>query len=414
MTHRSRRLLISLGALVVVWGAGVCASAQPVIVQTHPREWTLQATINVRSYQDARRTDRSPTIDVWKFDTAAIVFPLLQESGSHQMIDRQLVSTLSFNDRVVDESPTMLTGYQSGTRLGRWDLVDKEGRELELKLSIPTRCWETQLNEEAAARISWPSGDWPPIPASTFQPQMYVDFGPEGPYDMRPIENAVKRWTDGKPKSVPPATLAKWLTGQVVQSFQVSGTGLAFDRTGMIQGIDLQGAPRAARRGRGSRFDMACLLVAVFKEAGLPARLVIGLDTGFEDEKDEFLGGNDSKDELRAWVEFALYDETSSRTYWIPVDPVRIREKSSRLSNDFMDKPLAYFGTHDELDGVIPFAFQFHPPTTVRAYGSPGFWGWLVTPEPPKRAYQMLRFEAVSTPVRGGRPTDTGRGRGRR
>ena len=43
------------------------------------------------------------------------------------------------------------------------------------------------------------------------------------------------------------------------------------------------------------------------------------------------------------------------------------------------------------------FAFQFHPPTSVRAYGSPGFWGWMVTPKEPTRAEQQISFNVVTT-----------------
>jgi hypothetical protein len=95
-------------------------------------------------------------------------------------------------------------------------------------------------------------------------------------------------------------------------------------------------------------------------------------------------------------VEFALVDPQTSREIWIPVDVARMRKGSSRPPS--LDRPWKYFGEHDELDGIIPFAFQFHPPTTVVAHGSPAFWGWMVTPKPPDKLVQVVRFDAITTP----------------
>jgi hypothetical protein len=120
---------------------------------------------------------------------------------------------------------------------------------------------------------------------------------------------------------------------------------------------------------------------------------VIAWDTGDHDDK-SFLERSETA-RLRAWTEFYLYDEKGRSGNWVPVDVLRLRKSSSRAGK--LDQAWKYFGTHDELNSVIPFAHQFHPPTTVRAYGSPGFWGWLVTPKPPDRARQTLSFTASST-----------------
>jgi hypothetical protein len=93
-------------------------------------------------------------------------------------------------------------------------------------------------------------------------------------------------------------------------------------------------------------------------------------------------------------------DEGAGQLHWIPVDVVRMRKSGSRTQP--LDKEWKFFGTHDELSGVIPFAMHFHPPTSVRAYGSPGFWGWLVSPKPPETAVQALTFTAWRTPKHGG------------
>lgn len=363
-----------------------------------PHEWTLEATVNVRAWRTTDPSTKLPVIEKFEIDTAAIVFPLIQQTAGHAAKD-PTESELRVNDVVIPTSYEFMTGYHSGTRLGKWRLMDWSGDEVQLKVKIATTCFKTRFNEAAAEAIEWPKGDWPPEAASTFDPQFYVNIGPpDKGYDMEPIRELVKVWTNGKdPKSIKPVTLAKYFAGEVWELAQPSGNGLGFNRLGQLEGIDLQGAPVTARRRRGSEFDIVCLLAAVYREAGLPARTVIGLDIGErEDLNRRTIFESKGSPKLRAWVEFALYDESRGQVQWVPVDVVRMRKNTSRPPA--LDKPWPYFGTHDELDCIIPFAFQFHPPTTVRAYGSPGFWGWMVTPKPPERAVQALTFRAQFTP----------------
>jgi hypothetical protein len=124
---------------------------------------------------------------------------------------------------------------------------------------------------------------------------------------------------------------------------------------------------------------------------------VIGYDLGnSKTTGKQFLGKRGSSD-LRAWAEFALVDPKSGKEIWVPVDVVRMRKSGSRAKP--IDQKWNYFGSHDELDRVVPFAFQFHPPTTVVAHGAPAFWGWLVTPQPPERVMQTLRFVGITAPI---------------
>src|SRR5205814_2330522 len=126
-----------------------------------------------------------------------------------------------------------------------------------------------------------------------------------------------------------------------------------------VEGLNLQGAAETAKKGRGSEFDMVSLLAAVYRTAGLPARTVIGWDVGeSKRDKNKFLAKTGSGS-LRAWVEFALSDpDAEGGITWVPVDVVRIRHSST--SPPAPDRPWKYFGTHDELDGIVPFAYQFH------------------------------------------------------
>lgn len=400
-----RALCAAIAGWTAVATSVATAQPNPFITLDHEHYWTLKLAVNVRSYQEQphQRPGDIPRFEVWTFDTVSVVFPLIERTAGHRLDLRNVQSRFTFDDDVVSEGrpELMPRTYHSGARLGRWDALKVHGRELELQLDLPMMCARTTFNEEAAAGVGWPNGPWPAEAASTFEPQMFIDHDADGPYDMEPVRRFVQRWTGGRPQSQPPLVVAKWLAGKMVEEFQLSGQGLKWYR-GQLQGIDLLGAPEAIRRGRGSVFDMACALTAVYREAGLPARVVIGWDVGdrkADRDDDLFLLTGGKGADLYAWVEFFLYDETTGAQGWIPVDVARIRRKQTRLARDFMDRPLRYFGTHDELDGLLPFALHFHPPTTVRAYGAPGFWGWFVTPEAPERAFQSLRFVAITTPV---------------
>jgi hypothetical protein len=370
-----------------------------LIQRINPHDWTLTVTVIVNAFQEQYATDHSPAIEYFDFETAAVVFPVIKDTAASQTNDSRFKGSLYFDGRLSDESPKFLPDpYPSGTRLAKWQIADKRGRSVKLNVEIAMTCWQTKFDEKAAAAVGWPKGPFPPAAASTLEPQNYIDRSPDGkPYDMKPVKDLLNRLTDGRsPKSQAPVALAKWIAGEVVRGIQPSGAGLRSARTGQLEGIDLQGAPQTAERSRGSEFDIVCLLAALYRQAGLPARTVIGWDTGDSTGSGDTFLKNTDQQRLRAWVEFALYDEASKTLTWVPVDVARIRNSSTRPPS--IDQPWPYFGSHDRLDGVIPFAFQFHPPTTVLAYGSPGFWGWLVTPEPPKHAWQSLTFMAITTP----------------
>ncbi len=388
---------------------------QEIIERKDPHNWTFNVHVTVRAWSE-RDARNMPKNDVWSMSTAAVVFPIPEKTSSSKTNDAGITSEFSFNDRPTGAKMTLIPQlYHSGTRLARWELLESKGSQLELKIAVPMTSFKTVFNETEAMKLPWPSA-WPEIAASTFEPMMYIDVGPDArgqieAYDPKPIENLLKEMIGtNDPKSIPATQLAKYIAGELQRRFQPSGSGISWSqRGGAMEGIDLLGAPAAAKAMRGSQFDMTCVLVALYRKAGLPARLVVGYDAGADSNDRDFLSKRrgSSREKLRSWAEFALVHPANEKdVIWVPVDVVRMRERST--SPAALDRPWPYFGTHDEMDGLCPFAFQFHPPTTVRAYGSPGFWGWLVTPEPPEKAFQTLRFEAISTPKRGDDPKPSG------
>jgi len=225
--------------------------------------------------------------------------------------------------------------------------------------------------------------------------------------DHPAIKNLVAKWTGGQPSRYRPAVLAKVLAARAIEHFQVSEQRFVFGRISEVAGLNVHGAVHAARHGDGSVFDYAAFLTALYRAAGLPARVVIGYD--MEASMGSRLGIRDHHEDcerdiglrhfplpiLRAWVEFYLLDEAAGRAEWIPVDIEQQRRVSSEPRP--IDQPWKFFGNNECLDNVAPISFHFHPPTTVVNAGPPAMWGWLAAPRLP-RIEQRLDFGATEPP----------------
>lgn len=382
-----------------------------VIKPGRTRNWTLRVNVHVDAYQTDPRKLGQPgykelQVKPITFETAAVVFPLVIASAGSEAVPEAMRGTLFFDDRPMDTEPELSpTIYHSGTRLARWEMTNKTGREMDLRVEIPMTTWETVFDEKLAERAVWPAGGtWPEVAASTFSGLAFVD------YQSPVVTNLLSQWSGGKdPKTVRPVPLAKYLAGQVLELMQPTGSGLEYARNGELEGFKLQRASTTLNLKRGSEHDIAIALCAVYLAAGLPARTLIGYDvTATKGEDSGPFGKAKGSAGLRSWVEFALYDESADRLIWVPVDIVRQRKSSSKAPP--LDRPWKYFGSNDELDDVMPIAFQYHPPTTVVAHGSRCFWGWLTTPTIPEGASQYIKFESMTTPNRGRQPQrDSGR-----
>lgn len=395
----------------------------PYIEQTNWRDLALTANITVNSdsptekiqYRDpfTGQIVELPVVRPFEFRTLAMIFPVLPSTGSSDPYPREVRGSLSLNGRTVDDSPEYMTGYPGNVRYARFDAGDNTSttmcRQVQLEIVLPMRCYRTRFDEAAALRVPWPTGAWPDEAASLLRPQLFIETGIDAQgkvreFDPQPVKDALARFLGEEqirdPKRVNPIALAKILTGKVWSNIQIDGDGVAGTRTGEIAGLDLKPPAWTLRDRRGSPHDVNTLLVALMREAGLPARVVVGWDVSSSGDK--FLKSGSRRNSLRAWVEFCLYDEANNTINWVPVDVVRMRATTSRPPA--LTQNWRFFGTHPDLDSVAPFAFHYHPPTDVASYGFPGFWGWFVTPATPASAEQFLRFSAASLPVRGGEP----------
>lgn len=412
----------------------------PYVTRSQPRDWTLTVRVDVRadapgagalvlkspapSKQNAEDAGQIAS-SLFNFQTLTMVFPVPPETSGAKPIDANLSATLRINDRVVDDTVELVKKqqnnqpYPAGTRLALVsvkvgpnpeDLKSGECRNIAMELKVPMTCWRLAFDEKNAMLVDWPKGEWPATAKTLLTSQMiFMDAAPDGsPYDLTQLKTTVSQWTKGNPKSVPPVMLAKSIASQVITRVQPTGDagdlerpGMKFLRTGQLQGLMLAGPAATLRDGRGTDMDIAVLLAAAYREAGLPARIVIGWDdqAGLSGSRDNFLNKNKSRGGFRTWVEFCLYDEPKNTINWVAVDVVKQRKVSSRPPA--LDKPWPYFGSNDEFNNVAPIAFQFHPPTTVLSYGYPGFWGWMMTPAPPSQAYQAITVQIDRSSKRG-------------
>jgi hypothetical protein len=253
--------------------------------------------------------------------------------------------------------------------------------------------------------VPWPRV-WPEEASSALKPQTYIERGltSDGEvkdFDPKPLEATLAGWLNEEGikdvKSVPLVQVAKVLTGRVWKAVQPSGDGqVSQKRTGKMMGLQIQPPSVTLDRGRGSEHDMVVLLTAMLKQAGIPARTVIGLEA--QADGDRFLDDRGGSKGLRAWVEFCVYDEAQNTINWVPIDIFMMRRGAPRPPK--MNTEWKLFGTMEKTAELVPFALQYHPPTDVATYGIAGFWGWFVTPKAPADVEMTLSFHATSVPRR--------------
>lgn len=435
MSRLTERMILSaaLGfALAAHAGAQVLTErVTPYLVRSDPQEWVLTTTVSLYANHLAPGQD-GPLIEAqeFKIEQATIFFPMPLRSASHDRERNSISASLLFVGREVPmqkgfiDTDSARNPIHSGEVYSTWLFKDvKANLNMIFKIESRVTCWNTEFDESLAMKVPWPTGTWPKEAASTFEPELFINEDFEGAYETDSVARLAERLTKGKVKNQPPMVAAKWLAGEIARSFQpskyvsISDARPATARqsgqsVGATSAYEVIGAEEAARRGKGTEFDMALLLVAVYREVGLPARLVFGHATGGNlAENSPFRGSDKAEPGPYAWVEVALYDESQARPdqqlTWVPVDIVRIREE--RSFGRKLDQPWPGFGTSDNLNEIVPVAFHMHPHRVgASSYGGsqrdrlprPSIWGWNVVPETPQGIEQVISFSATS-PSRG-------------
>ena len=403
--------LLALGAAVGSGWAQSSADVLPLpqdnrfITLKDPNLWTTTVQVTLTYYSDTVHNDNAPSvyIESWDYNDMTVVFPFIESTASSTRTMDKIRGELFVDSHSVDDKPTIIGPYQSQAVYARWDGGAGKGvKAIRLVQSEDLVCYETIYHEDQAATLEWPTTPWPAEADSTFQPQQFVSNVRSSMDVDTPVTRLVRQWTDGKdPRAVRPALLAKFLAGRVLEHVRTVLPPTTTERdadpqtrraySDALSGFLVQSADVTAASGEGTLHDMTVLLAAVYRAAGIPARIVIGYDEN-EDSKTK---------QLRSWVEFALFDEGDPKDTeddvlaWIPVDIGRMRERSNRAYP--LNQKWKYFGTHDELDDTVPLALHFHPPTAVRSY-RPALFGWTLDTGTPVRANQYVDINVTHTP----------------
>ena len=438
--------------LVAAGAAAQPAADNPYMSFTDEMNWETRYEMVVSSYVQSVGRNQLGATTRFEWEGLTLVAPTIEESGSHLMETGGVQGELSLDGTKI---------YSAGSQdLPRWEHLSETagggmwanaggysiwrlpaGRAQTFRSTTTTRvrCFNTQFNEALAEQVDWPKA-WPAEALACLQPQLYVNLGEGEPYDMSGVQRLLSKYTSNQdPKGVKPLTLAKWITDRVTNEFRVAGgqrslrdprySGQLYSRAGTITfgplpgtvGFDVVGAPDAAQRMGGTRFDAAVLLVALFREAGLPSRVVVGWDVGEQivNRNPERTPGED-EGRFVVWVEFCLYDESLDIMTWVPIDLELLAQNRGRRK---LDQPWEYFGSHDHLNSLVPLAFDLHPAAMVQAFGAPCLGGVASIPSLSEieersnwRVYQNIEVEVKERSKRGRTvlPGPKGKERGQR
>lgn len=328
----------------------------PVITLQERRLWSLRLTISGRSAPDRARhatpqphlRTRQPGLGQQRpidLRAATILVPVLERSASHDAVLSHATWELRFNRQVIPQE-------RVGNPSGQPDLVNLEqsvmiadpsgtplvppvlnAEQLEFRLQVPVFTHETRYDDSRAERIGWPS-EWPHAVRPALDPSPYI------PSDHQFVAELLDEWTQGNPRALNPAVLAKHLAGRIIDAVQPNGLGVVplnrftststFEINGPCDDSNaglwvLPGGPRPfhpTRRehdirdpvqfirgfnvyepagviansncffprirqpvetGRANPAVIANLYVALLRAAGIPARVVIGTEISPED-----------------------------------------------------------------------------------------------------------------------------------
>ncbi|MBS0186755.1 MAG: transglutaminase family protein, partial [Planctomycetes bacterium] len=390
-------------------------SEGPYVQKTMPHDWLLQVIVDLASNGNVNQSLWMSSSTPFVFDSMTLVFPVVPATGLSDVNTGGVQSWLRFEGHEMMSGPfakewtrekpapvllqRMASGqlYPAGVMLGKWywENPNSQTRTIQLMMQVPITSYRTILDDAAANKVPWPKGSWPEVAAACFQPQMFIDCGIDPVtfemkmYNMKPIQDAVRDWTKGNPKELTPHKLAKFLTHKVVHGMIPGKPDIWWGgQQQAILGLDLLGAPLAMETRQIGLKDMGTVLVAVMREAGLPARMVFGYQAVEVVQDGNKAVTFSNNDRFRAWVEYCLYDEEKKTINWVPIDYQQFRFTSNAMPS--LDQAWTFIGTLPYGQTMVPVALQAFPPTTVMGYGYPALWGWVLQPGVPVNLGQWV------------------------
>ena len=312
----------------------------------------------------------------YRLRDAPIVMPVAFQGAFHSVKSDSIKAGLWLEGRPDPDLPGRFRidgGYPHHTHLAVIPIEEFNGTHLRWQMTWRAQVFNSRLiSEEQAAAFPWPR-QWPQEVRDGLEPQMFIESG--DPLFARAVERA----SEGRLRLVPPYVAAKELVRWSLKQVRVTGNGLNRGNLGVLHGLALSGARRAAETGLGSRHDLVCVCVAMLRAAGIPARPVIGIE-----DRPLRRGGPT----LVSWAEFYLPEAG-----WVPFDPAEMRGKIRTLD---VLRPWPEFGTMDDLNQRIPLSYHFVAPATVESPMNASVWGWDPRPGGDPGTEQQIRLTVIS------------------
>ena len=256
---------------------------------------------------------------------------------------------------------------------------------LSFRAEWPVICFNSTINEEQAATITWPR-EWPPEVQPYLSPSNYIQS------DNERYSTFVQRVTKGALRTVPLYYAAKDLVrGAILEHRNVQPNFVFAENGGAVRGFDLMAHRDLRNRFLGNRpsntptaADLVCDCVAVLRAAGIPARPVIGVQSGNPLQPALVT----SNVRMVAWAEFYL-----PSAGWVPFDPNLMRGTSMRTQN--VRKEWSFFGTLKHLNRRAAIAYDFAPFSRGWISQFPAGWTLAVS----GRANGPFEFVDVTSPI---------------
>lgn len=370
------------------------------ILTKHPfdkRDWTLTTQVQLFGFKQQLEDFNTAAITTnIRLEAVAAVFPLILGSAMHEGYPDKATMEFLIVNRVINDQFKRVPGYQGPSELLVIDAQNIDSPRVSVRATTQMTSHDTRINEDLARAVPWQSKKfaWGATEAANLQPQLFVQS------DSNEVRGLVKKWIDegvkGDPRRMDPYTFAKFLAGRVVDHCQPTeqllvsssrGVGVNDPSVVFFSGFNIRGAADMAVVGKGPPLDLANLLCAVYRAAGIPARVVIAYDAQRSLELGSLV--------VRAWVDFCLFDEAADRAHWIPVDVVNQRKFSSRAPK--LNQMWQFFGHNEQFKFTCPVAYHWHPPTSVTNAGAPALWGWIPKPANPvaDQEFTMMAMETV-------------------
>lgn len=381
----------------------------PYLKHSDPWRWDIRSQVilrgGVRHFPNDNnstntRDERFESVS-WAMKDLEVVFPVAREGGFYWSPNVETTVSIRADDFTPNTKPERWFTNNTKAEYTLWRSdIEEYVYQIHVINTSHIVSADTVFDHKKAQHLTWPES-WSPQATSYLSPivdSMGEEVDPEAAETIKELLNF---WVEDKdPKMLSELDLVKFLTGKVIEYTKVQTpaaeiatrttrrySGAVYLGGSAWSGFLVRPADVVARNPGGSKHDLASLLTAVLRSAGVPARTVLCINT--EDE--------DILNQLVSMVEFAMYDPERDLTFWVPIDIDRLRLNGKRANQ--YKQWWNYFGTHDLLSDYVPLGHYFHPPASYRGNDLPALYGIRSSSPIPEYVFQSLIIDPMVSPV---------------